>query len=464
MAWNDSPVTGTGTLLSPDLSATGGGVSTLFSKPSWQTGPGVPNDQQRDVPDVSLSGSANHDGYLVCSQGFCTNGFRDSAGALDVFGGTSVGSQAFAGILAILNQATHSNGLGNVNPTLYALAANPNTANAFHDVTSGNNIVPCTQGSPNCPMSSPFQFGYSAGVGYDLATGLGSVNVANLVTNVPNLPPSFTAGGAPVTVAAGSLGNAMITVTPVGGFMGLVVVTCPAPMTSLPPGVTCTPNPLNINVTSSLPATGQLMVSVAAPSAPGTTAEVRPASRTEYASIQGGPTGRNGCWKLSAGTGLAAIFLVLVPGRRRNRTALGLWLVCLLSFAMGCGGGGGVVGPVATNTKITARVTKAAQGTQLSFNIAVTASGAPAGNGMVQLLDGGTVLATVPVVNGAVTIMNNTLSVGTHAISAHYLGDASTQPSTSGAVNVTLTGITQVTISTNPASSNGNTAFNLTIN
>jgi len=214
-------------------------------------------------------------------------------------------------------------------------------------------------------------------------------------------------------------------------------------------------------------ATGQLTVNVAAPSAPGTTAELLPATRTEYAGLQGGPTSRNGWWKLSAGTGLAAIFLIFVPGRRRYRTAMGLWLVCLLSFAMGCGGSSSSVGPVAvaTTTKITAPVTKAAQGTSLSFNISVTASGLPAGSGMAQLFDGATALgAPVQAVNGAVTINNNTLIVGTHAISAHYLGDASTQASQSGTVNVTVTGNTTVGISTAPASSNGNVSINLTVN
>ena len=75
-------------------------------------------------------------------------------------GGTSVGAPAFAGIVAILNQATQSNGLGNINPTLYSLAASH--ADAFHDITTGNNIVPCTQGSTGCPASAPFQIGFSA--------------------------------------------------------------------------------------------------------------------------------------------------------------------------------------------------------------------------------------------------------------------------------------------------------------
>ncbi len=143
MAWNDSPVTGTGTVLSQSLFAAGGGVSTFFSKPSWQTAL-TPADSHRDVPDVSLPGSPNHDGYLVCSQGSCVNGFRLADGTLNVFGGTSVGSQVFGGMLAIINQASNSAGLGHANQELYTLAGS--TPAAFHDVTSGNIIVPCTAG------------------------------------------------------------------------------------------------------------------------------------------------------------------------------------------------------------------------------------------------------------------------------------------------------------------------------
>src|SRR5262249_7408567 len=128
MAWNDTTLSianGGG------LSATGGGVSTVFSKPAWQTAL-TPVDSHRDVPDVTLTASPNHDPSLICSQAFfasdptpptsCTAGFRASDGSLAPVGGTSVGSPSFAGIVAILNQATQSGGLGNINPTLYTLA------------------------------------------------------------------------------------------------------------------------------------------------------------------------------------------------------------------------------------------------------------------------------------------------------------------------------------------------------
>jgi len=165
MAWNDSP-------LYDGLVATGGGPSQMFAKPYWQTGPGVPNDNARDVPDVALASSASHDGYEFVS-----------SGSVSIVGGTSVASPEFAGIVALLNHYLMSGGvlaqpgLGNINPQLYRLAQT--SADAFHDITVGNNMVPCLQGSPECVDGL---MGFNAAAGYNLTTGLGSVNVYNLVT------------------------------------------------------------------------------------------------------------------------------------------------------------------------------------------------------------------------------------------------------------------------------------------
>ncbi len=131
IAWNESSQ-------SNGLGAGGGGVSALVSKPAWQAGPGVPNDNARDVPDIALS-AAIHDGYFITYQG---SNFSVA--------GTSASSPSFAGILAILNQYQVTKGLqpaaglGNINPQLYRLAQSAPTA--FHDVTSGNNIVLCAAG------------------------------------------------------------------------------------------------------------------------------------------------------------------------------------------------------------------------------------------------------------------------------------------------------------------------------
>ena len=181
MAWNDTALDG-----SP--SSGGGGASTLFPKPSWQTGTGVPSDGARDVPDISISASADHDGYLIFTSDstVCGSPRRGAAPMCEaVFGGTSVGAPLFSGLTALLNQSMvnsslqASAGLGNINPTLYGLARTAPAA--FHDVTAGNNIinVTCTSRERDCTAGP---VGFNAGVGYDLATGLGSVDADALFT------------------------------------------------------------------------------------------------------------------------------------------------------------------------------------------------------------------------------------------------------------------------------------------
>jgi uncharacterized protein (TIGR03437 family) len=162
--WNDSRLVG-------GLSAGGGGASVFFARPVWQTGPGVPNGGLRNLPDVSLSASPDHDGYLVYT-----------GGSSQIFGGTSIGAPTMAGIATLLNQYLMSTGhqkqpgLGNINPTLYRLAQN--VPGVFHDVVFGHNKVPCLIGSPDCTNGSE---GFSAGPGYDQASGLGSPDAFNLV-------------------------------------------------------------------------------------------------------------------------------------------------------------------------------------------------------------------------------------------------------------------------------------------
>jgi subtilase family serine protease len=183
--------------------AGGGGASAFFSKPAWQvcvagstTGAcsgNTPSDSARDVPDISLNAASNHDGYLFCSQGSCVNGFLTSSGQLNVAGGTSFATPSFAGLLALVEQKVGGS-LGNVNPTLYGLANSTYYNNVFHDVTSGNNSVPCLQGTPNCPSGG--SIGYNAGVGYDQASGLGSVDASNMINDWKNAPAAGGGGSA----------------------------------------------------------------------------------------------------------------------------------------------------------------------------------------------------------------------------------------------------------------------------
>ncbi len=167
VVWNDSASVNA-------LSAGGGGASIYNAKPSWQVGTGVPNDGARDVPDLAFAASPNHDGFLMCTDGECVNGFRNTDTTLDVVGGTSCGAPAFAGIVALMVQ-THG-AQGNINPHLYSLAGG--STDVFHDITSGTNAVACRTGTPNCTNGS---MGFAAGVGYDQATGLGSVDAGHLV-------------------------------------------------------------------------------------------------------------------------------------------------------------------------------------------------------------------------------------------------------------------------------------------
>jgi subtilase family serine protease len=186
LAWDDSSA---GTGLSSGLWSSGGGVSVVFNRPAWQTGPGKFNSTMRSVPDIAMPASADHDGYLFCTGNGCSSGI----GGAGVVGGTSASAPVFAGIVALLDQQNNSGGLGNINTVLYPLSQS--VSNAFHDVPAGTynfsgatanasgNMVPCASGKPNCPSNPPLQFGFLTGTGYDPITGLGSVDAYNLVTN-----------------------------------------------------------------------------------------------------------------------------------------------------------------------------------------------------------------------------------------------------------------------------------------
>ncbi|HUK17387.1 MAG TPA: protease pro-enzyme activation domain-containing protein [Bryobacteraceae bacterium] len=173
MAWNDTVVNG-------QLAATGGGASVYFPQPAWQTGPGVPTDGFRHVPDLSLNASADHDSYYFYSTG--------SPGYV---GGTSAAAPTMAGVFSLLNQYLASSGaqaqpgLGNVNPAIYRLAQSPSAGAVFHDVTVGGNQVPCANGTPNCTNGA---VGFLTAPNYDSVTGWGSVDAYNLVHQWSTVP------------------------------------------------------------------------------------------------------------------------------------------------------------------------------------------------------------------------------------------------------------------------------------
>lgn len=337
MAWNDTAndIANGGT----SFSASGGGASIFYAKPSWQTGTGVPADGKRDVPDVALNASADHDGYLICSQGSCTNGFRDSSGGLNVVGGTSVGAPTFAGIVALINQSTNSSGLGNINPTLYALAAS--TPAVFHDITTGDNKVPCTQGKPDCPSGGTI--GFSAGTGYDQVTGLGSVDVSALA-NAFTLASGFSVSSNPqsLSVVGGQPTTTALTISGTNGFSGTVSLTC----TSSSTRATCTLNPNSVDLsatTTSAPATLNI-ATTAAHAITKTSADNRHSLN----------------WLMgTAGLSIVSVCLLAFPSKQRN----GLLVLCLAAFlvtGVGCGGGSsnsGGGGSTSTSATITVTAT-----------------------------------------------------------------------------------------------------------
>jgi hypothetical protein len=204
---NDPPIINSGLLLtvggsggaSNCTSNNGSSLSSCsggYSKPSWQVAPGVPADGKRDIPDVSLfaSNGVLNSFYIYCqndSLAFCASGNYGAAG------GTSFGAPAFAGIMALINQKMQTpQGQGNPNYILYKLAGQQSSSSCnsttgpastcvFNDVTVGTIAMPCVAGSRDCVVkTSGHRYGvlsgYATGTGFDLATGLGSLNVANL--------------------------------------------------------------------------------------------------------------------------------------------------------------------------------------------------------------------------------------------------------------------------------------------
>ncbi len=205
-------------------------VELGWPKPSWQTGSSlnIPADGVRDLPDVSLfAGDGTYNAFwLVCtslvSGANCANS-NSGFGFIGV-GGTSAAAPAFAGMLALISQSQGGARLGQANYVLYNLANQASLySSAYHDITTGNNSVYCAQNSLDCG-SNLFETGYNTGGEFDLASGLGSVDVTQLVNNwsKATLTPSNTSftingGTSPVSITHGQAVTLTATVTGAGG-------------------------------------------------------------------------------------------------------------------------------------------------------------------------------------------------------------------------------------------------------
>jgi hypothetical protein len=303
---------------------------------------------------------------------------------------------------------------------------------------------------------------YSGDTNYAGSGPSTSVTVTVTQAIVGSFTVSFSPQPLVLSSTTGAAAALTVTVTPAGGFTGSVAVTPTA--ASLPPGVSCTPSPLNVNVTAATPATAQLMCSVTATSTTLTAFNVRD-DRMQEAKAIPPTTGGKGWWALSAGTGFAALFLLFLPsGRKKYRAALGLGLVCILSFTIGCSSSGTPPPPTKTATVTKLTVTSASVVSPATFTFSVGVTGGTPG-GQVQLFDGATMIGTAATVTGGTaTPTAPALSVGTHAISAHYLGDSTTLASQSGSLNLTEKGSTTIAITTSPAATPVAPAINVTIN
>ena len=237
-------------------------MSSYIPTPPWQVGL-QPGNLGRYVPDVSFSASA-HDSYFVCGAADSGSCVPDSTGSFffQSSSGTSAAAPSMAGVAALLNEKMGS-AQGNLNPRLYALASTPGSG-AFHDVT------PATSGVDACDPSVPSMCnnstdgptgpsgglrGYAVAPGYDLATGLGSLDVANLLANwasatVPGqlqMPPPLTfdsqalgTQSSPQTATITNIGNSSVTISNVTVARSHPVSRIDHCFTTLPAGGQCT--------------------------------------------------------------------------------------------------------------------------------------------------------------------------------------------------------------------------------
>lgn len=225
-----------------------------YTKPEWQSGlTGIPDDGVRDLPDISFFSGDGVWGsfYVYCLSSASPTGTCHLTDPNDVqymaAGGTSFAAPAFAGAIALLNQKTRTT-QGLINPVLYKLATQQAASSdglskcdgsvgaddsscIFHDVTLGSISMPCASGSANCVVNDPEDDsygllpGWSANAGYDLASGIGSANIANLVNNWSTASNFFNASATTLsaeqnTFSYGQDGGGSVTVTAAAGVTG----------------------------------------------------------------------------------------------------------------------------------------------------------------------------------------------------------------------------------------------------
>jgi len=408
-----------------------------WPKPGWQTGvAGIPGDGVRDLPDISFfasDGFLSSSAYLICVSNVaaCTYTTSTEPTAQEV-GGTSVATPAMAGVMALIDQKAGGS-QGSPNAELYNLAATETYASCsaeksttgnkcmFNDIDSGTIAMPCDNGaeegnpaqagiqSPNCTvLVSGDQVGilqgYAASVGYDLATGLGSLNVANVVTAWP--------------ITSGS-GAAKVTVTPAQA---------------------------NLLSTSALSVTGTVAASSSSGTAPTGTVTL---SGGGYSSAAQSLTAGAYTFSIPANSliaGSAVALTVTYSGDTDYAPAAG---TASVAVTLPSGTATVTVTPSASSQIVNTALS-------VSGTVASASSGGTAPTGTVTISGGGyfaSAAKTIAAATGAFSfaIPANALLVGTDTLTVSYSGDPN-YASSSGTATVTVTPPPTPTVTVTPAS------------
>ncbi|HEX4036441.1 MAG TPA: protease pro-enzyme activation domain-containing protein [Acidobacteriaceae bacterium] len=412
--------------------AAGGGPSTCaaqsstgaclagYAKPAFQTSL-TPNDHVRDLPDVSLFASNGFYGafWVFCSDNATdgnsgnaytecqtTGGQITGSTSFGGVGGTSAAAPAFAGMLALVSQSQGGARLGQADTILYRLAQS--RPFVFHDVDAGNNSVPCATGSPNCGANG-FLTGYNAGAGYDLASGLGSVDVAALIGSWGSVALNPTSTSLTIDGSAAAYNGTH------GAAVPFNTAVAPTSGSGTPTGTVA------ITATAGSEVDGQFTITLNNGSGSATwnglpggswTVSARYAGDTSNAASTSGP-----------------ISVTIAP--ETSATTLAAAAANPLSGA-----------PIASLAAIP-------YGSQLVFNAQIAGAAEASktqGNatGTVTYTDGAATLGTAsidsqntaswPPLSSAFTV----LSTGSHTVTAHYSGDASFDPSASAPATLTI--------------------------
>ena len=453
--WNESGSVSGGSA----LWSSGGGASTVFTQPSWQTGVGVPNNGRRNVPDVSLA-AASHDGYLVYSSDNTT-----STRTRYVFGGTSAAAPSFAGLMALVNHKAGAR-QGNANPRFYQLAALQANGGPgyFHAVQGGNNSVPGVTGFTATPGAvTPT---------YNQATGLGSVDgsvlvnqwAATLAASTTSLAANPAAGAYnqsvtfTATVAGGgtaaptgtvqfkdgsaNLGSA---VTVSGGVASLTTA-------ALAPGnhsISAVYSGDGSNAASASTSLSYDVAQVASTvSVSSSVSSTLPGQGVTFTASLTGKSVSGSLQFKDGNTVLATVPLVSCP-TTFSTSALGVGVHQITVVYSGDVNNAPSTSaalthtvaapPAVTTSALSASASSVVAGQVLSLNVTVLGDGINLPTGTVQFMDGGVAFGSPVALSGGVaSLSTNALTVGNHSLTAVYSGDAANAASTSAAIAVTV--------------------------